>query len=106
VDGFVGGVDLDLGGGLGHDRDAAVSQNLGRPDRDGDDVHGEDVDLFHPGPDEDAAAQTVTVADLALGPVGQGQGPLAAAGYDQGLVRPDLPIPQGQDENDEGNEDD
>jgi len=106
VDGFVGGVDLDLGGGLGHDRDPAVGQNLGRTDRDGDDVHGKDIDLFHPGPDEDAAPEAVAVADLAFGPVGQGQGPLAAAGDDQGLVRPNLPVPQGHDEDDEGDEND
>ena len=106
VDGLVGRIDLDLGRGLGHDRDAAVGQDLGRADGHGDDVHGEDVDLFHAGPDEDAAAEAVAVADLLLRPVGQGDRVLAAPGDDEGLVGPDLPVLQGHDQDDEGEEDD
>ena len=106
VDGLVGRADLDLGRGLGHDRNAAAGQDLGRADGHGDDVHGEDIDLFHPGPDEDAAAEAVAVADLLRRPVGQGDGVLAAPGDDEGLVRPDLAVTQGQDQDDEGEEDD
>ncbi len=106
VDGLVGGVDLDLGRGLGQDRHAAAGQDLRRPDGDGDDVHGQDVDLLHARPDEDAAAEAVAVADLLLGPVGQGDGALAAAGDDERFVGADLAVAQGQDQDDQGDEDD
>ena len=46
---------------MGH---AAVGQDLGRPDGERDDVHGQDVDALGEGPDEGAAAEAVAVADL------------------------------------------
>ena len=106
VDGLVGGVDLDLGHGLGHDRHAAARQDLGCAHRDGDDVHGQDVDLLHAGPDEDAAAQPIPVTDLLGRSVGHGDCALAAPGDDQGLVGADLPVAQGQDEDEQGEKDD
>jgi hypothetical protein len=104
-DGGVGGIDLDLGHGVGQDGHAAVSQHFGGADGQGDDFHGQDVHGFHEGHDERPSAQAVAVADLLFRPVGPGDGFLAS-GDDQGLVRADLLVLLGHDQGKQAEHDD
>ena len=106
ADAVVGGIDLDLAGGLGHDGDPAVGQDLGRPDVERDDVHRQDVHALGERPDERAAAEAVAVTDLPVRPVGAGDRALPAARDDEGLVGPDLAVLQGHDDDDDGDDDD